>query len=64
MPDEKRQGLTYPLTYRDVVEILQLVNESARFESLELQFGDLKLSVMRSAAAPDGGEPRCPHEPD
>ena len=51
MSDEKQQGLTYTLTYRDVVEILQMVNESSRCESLELQLGELRLSATRTAAA-------------
>lgn len=47
-PDAKRQEITYSLTYRDVVEILRLVNESSRCESLELQLGDLRLSATRA----------------
>ena len=52
MPDQKEQEFTYSLTYRDVVEILRLVNESSRCESFELQLGDLSLSATRGAAAP------------
>ncbi len=50
MSDQKEQGFSYSLTYRDVVEILRLVNESSRCESLELQLGELKLSATRDGA--------------
>jgi len=52
MSDQKEQGLTYSLTYRDVVEILRLINESSSCESLELELGELKLSATRAATAP------------
>lgn len=51
MSDQNEQAVTYALTYRDVVEILRLVNESSHCESIELQLGDLRLSATRAAAA-------------
>lgn len=62
MSDQKEQEFSYSLTYRDVVEILRLVNESSRCESLELQFGGLKLSATRdgSARAPSAVSPTLP----
>jgi acetyl-CoA carboxylase biotin carboxyl carrier protein len=48
MSDRKENGLTYSLTYRDVVEILRLINESSTCESLELQLGVLRLSATRA----------------
>lgn len=51
MPDPKERELLYALTYREVVEILRLVEESSRCESLELQLGDLKLGITRASAA-------------
>jgi len=43
MPDPKERELLYALTYREVVEILRLVEESSRCESLELQLGAVRL---------------------
>ena len=51
MPDTKEHGLTYVLTYRDVVEILRLIDGSRNCESLELQLGDLRLSATRTSGA-------------
>ncbi|OGA66258.1 MAG: hypothetical protein A3F77_16025 [Betaproteobacteria bacterium RIFCSPLOWO2_12_FULL_67_28] len=51
MSDPKERQLTYALTYRDVVGILRLVEESSRWESLELRLGDLKFGVRRASAA-------------
>ncbi|HVC11296.1 MAG TPA: biotin/lipoyl-containing protein, partial [Burkholderiales bacterium] len=49
--DSKEHGLTYVLTYRDVVEILQLIDGSRNCESLDLQLGDLRLSATRTSGA-------------
>ena len=49
MSDEKQQEFAYSLTYREVVEILRLVDESSRCESIELQFGELTFSATRAA---------------
>jgi acetyl-CoA carboxylase biotin carboxyl carrier protein len=49
MSEQKVQELAYSLTYRDVVEILRLVNGSPHLVALELQLGDLKVSVSRVA---------------
>lgn len=59
MSDQKEQEFSYSLTYQDVVEILRLVNESSRCESLELQLGELKLSATRdgSARVPSAASP-------
>lgn len=51
MSDPKQPVLTYALTYRDVVEILRLLNASSHCESFELEFGDLRLSATRAIAA-------------
>jgi acetyl-CoA carboxylase biotin carboxyl carrier protein len=48
MSDRKEPDLSYALTYRDVVEILRLVNESSNCASLELELGNLKLSATRA----------------
>lgn len=64
MSDPKERELTYALTYREVVEILRLVAESSRCESLELQLGDLKFGVTRvSAAATVPAASRVPAAP-
>lgn len=54
MANPKEQGPSYALSYRDVVEILRLVNESSHCESIELEFGGLRLSATRAVAAPAG----------
>lgn len=45
-----------PLTYRDVVEVLNLLKETPHCASMDLEIGDLKFSVRREgserAAAP------------
>jgi len=51
MPDRKEPPFAYALTYRDVVEILRLINESSSCESLELELGELKLSATRAGGA-------------
>lgn len=45
------------LTYRDALEILQLIKSTEFCESLDLQFGDLKLSIRRGAAAAADAQP-------
>ena len=50
MGNPKEQELTYALTYKDVVEILRLINESSHYESLELEFGGLRLCATRAIA--------------
>ena len=52
MSDAKEQGLTYALSYRDVVEILRLLNASSHCEWFELEFGGLRLSAARAVALP------------
>jgi acetyl-CoA carboxylase biotin carboxyl carrier protein len=51
MSDRKEPELTYALTYRDVVEILRLINESSSCESIELELGELRLSATRAIGA-------------
>jgi hypothetical protein len=43
------QGVDTPLTYREVVEILRLVKESARSGSMTLRTGDMVLEVTHAA---------------
>jgi len=54
MAHRKEQDLSYALTYRDVVEILRLLNASSQCESFELEFGGLRLSATRALAARSG----------
>ena len=61
MPDSKEKELIYSLTYHDVVEILQLINESSSCESLELELGDLRINATRAAPAP--AAPAQPERP-
>ena len=39
--------LTYNLTYKEVVDVLKLVNDSDTCKELRLEVGDLKLEVVR-----------------
>jgi len=43
--DEKE--LTYNLSYKEVVDILQIINETTNCQELHLELGDLKLTVIR-----------------
>lgn len=45
MKDSKE--LTYNLTYKEVVDVLKLINESNTCKELHLELGDLKLTVIR-----------------
>lgn len=49
MPNDD-ETLQYTLSYRDAVDILRLVKESEQCASLEIQFGDMKLSLTRAVA--------------
>ncbi|MFZ5510504.1 MAG: biotin/lipoyl-containing protein [Pseudomonadota bacterium] len=51
MSKMQNREMEYSLTYRDALEILQLIKATEFCESLDLQFGDLKLVVRRGAAA-------------
>jgi len=62
MANRKEQGLSYALTYRDVVEILRLLNASSQCESFELEFGGFRLSATRAVAGCTG--PAAPTAPD
>lgn len=53
MTERNERELLYTLTYRDVTEILRVVRDSEFCQSLELEFGDIKLSVTRAAGAND-----------
>lgn len=53
MSKTQNREMDYSLTYRDALEILQLIKSTEFCESLDLQFGDLKLSIRRGAAAAD-----------
>jgi acetyl-CoA carboxylase biotin carboxyl carrier protein len=55
--DEVR--LTYDLTYKDVVDILKIIDDSTCLE-LHLELGDLKLNVIKGRDA----EPMAPSRPD
>ncbi len=48
MTKRNEAELQYSLTYRDVVEILRVVRDSEFCQSLELEFGDMKLNVTRA----------------
>lgn len=39
--------LTYNLTYKEIVDVLKLINESSTCRELHLELGDLKFSVVR-----------------
>jgi len=42
-----RKELTYNLTYKEVVDVLRLINESGTCKEFHLELGDLKLIVIR-----------------
>lgn len=43
--------LQYPFSYRDAVEILKLVEDTAHCQSLELRIGDISVSMTRKGEA-------------
>ena len=56
MPKNEDEKLLYSLTYRDVVDILRVVKDSEYCDSLQLEFGEMKLGITRSGV----GEPAAP----
>jgi len=45
----KEKELSYNLSFKEVVEILQLINQSETCKEFHLEMGDLKLTVVRWA---------------
>jgi len=45
-PERHESGLTYDLTYKDVVDILEVIDGSTCRE-LHVESGDLKLTVVK-----------------
>jgi acetyl-CoA carboxylase biotin carboxyl carrier protein len=54
MAKEIKKELTYNLTYKDVVDILQIMNESTNCQELHLELEDLKLTIIRRENSPQG----------
>lgn len=52
VPTQPKPPMSYSFTYQDAVEVLRLIRESESVTRFELEFGDIKLSVDRTAAAP------------
>jgi acetyl-CoA carboxylase biotin carboxyl carrier protein len=44
--------MSYSFTYQDAVDVLRLIRESEGVASFELEFGDIKLSIDRTASSP------------
>lgn len=57
MKSDHERGIQYSFTYQDAVEVLRLVRDSDTCTSLDLQIGDIKLSVTRAGGAPRTVEP-------
>ena len=54
MAKEIKKELTYNLTYKDVVDILQIMNESTNCQELHLELEDFKLTIIRRENSPPG----------
>jgi acetyl-CoA carboxylase biotin carboxyl carrier protein len=54
MAQESKKELTYHLTYKEVVDILQIMNGSTNCRELHLELDDLKLTVIRQENGPPG----------
>jgi acetyl-CoA carboxylase biotin carboxyl carrier protein len=54
MAQEGKKELTYHLTYKEVVDILQIMNGSTHCRELHLELDDLKLTVIRRENGPPG----------
>lgn len=50
------KGLSYDLTYKDVVDVLEIIDHSEAGE-LHLEVGDLKLTVRKRGSSPLKGAP-------
>jgi hypothetical protein len=48
--DEKTPDLTYSLSYKDVVDILEIIDAVTGSE-LEVELGDLRMSVVKKGCA-------------
>lgn len=57
MKSDHERGIQYSFTYQDAVEVLRLVRDSDTCTSLDLQIGDIKLSVTRAGGAPRTADP-------
>ena len=57
MAKEIKKELTYNLTYKEVVDILQIMNESTHCRELQLELEDLKLTIIRQENSPPGKPP-------
>lgn len=57
MKSDHERGIQYSFTYQDAVEVLRLVRDSDTCTSLDLQIGDIKLSVTRAGGAPHAVAP-------
>jgi hypothetical protein len=55
--------LTYDLTYKDVVDILEVIDHSVCRE-LDVQVGDLKLTVIKRGSHPPTGAAAKPEPED
>ena len=47
---ENAQDLTYSLTYKDVVDILEIIDSMPGWE-LRLELGDLRMTVVKRGSA-------------
>ena len=46
-----------PLTYEDLLEIVELIKSSSQFSEFHLKVGDIEVDVRRRAGLPVAGEP-------
>lgn len=67
MKSANERDIQYSFTYQDAVEVLRLVRESQCCDALELEIGDIKLSLTRTAEhtgqATNGVAVKQPSEP-
>ncbi len=49
--DAMNKGLTYELTYKDVVDIMKIIDESV-CQELHLEIGDFKLDLVKGPPGP------------
>jgi acetyl-CoA carboxylase biotin carboxyl carrier protein len=54
MAMEIKKELSYHLTYKEVVDIIQLMNASTNCQELHLELEDFKLSIVRRENRPPG----------
>lgn len=58
--ERRCKELNYDLTYKEVVDVLKLINESESCRELRLEMGDMKLTIVRDGNGINGSSVEAP----